>query len=429
MMDDVETEGIVAVAAHPTTPPSEAPRRMPRVTKKRIIVGVGLLMFMALGSAYTQKETLSPKVADYSRNIIGDENTARVESYFFRISDKVDKLKYKILGGQTNPFASGVTVDFVSPPKGKVFVYYTGDGKAPSSSQLTVDSLAPLPLQFPKTIPLRDDPQPGEGVWSTAGLPHNTPTDTLMAKTFVRPDKSRPYAVVGGLLIDSRRIRLHMTAGVVDPGGFRGVKGPGVIPSDALSGLIAAWNGGFKGPHGSFGMYADGTEYVPLRNGLATICVSKDGALKMGEWGNDIAWDPNFAACRQNVVPLVVNGEVSSRTGEGNDTWGYVAVNSAEFITWRSALGITKDGNLIYAAGNSLSAETLARALWAEGAYTAMQLDINTPYVLLGLFFHNADGTLRSERFMDTMPDSPSRFLRSQDRDFMWVTLDESRYR
>jgi hypothetical protein len=428
LMQIDEPAGAVAIAPEPPPVPFSTPRR-PRITRKRIVLALGLLMFMALGSAYTQKDTLSPKFADYSRNIIGDENTARVESYFFRISDRVDKLKYKLLGGETNPFAVGVTVDLVAPHPSLAFIYYIGDGKPPSASQLSIDSLAPLPLQFPKTIPLRDDPQPGEGVWSTAGLPHNTPTDTLMAKTFVRPDKSRPYALVGALLMDSRRIRLHMTAGVVDPGGFRGVKGPGVIPQDALSGLLAAWNGGFKGPHGNFGMYADGTEYVPLRNGLATVCVSKDGTIKMGEWGNDIAWDPNFAACRQNVVPLVVNGEVSSRTGEGNDTWGYVAVNSAEFITWRSALGLTKDGNLIYAAGNSLSAETLARALWAEGAYTAMQLDINSPYVLLGMFFPNADGSLRSERFMDSMPDSPSRFLRSQDRDFMWVTLDESRYR
>jgi hypothetical protein len=176
-------------------------------------------------------------------------------------------------------------------------------------------------------------------------------------------------------------------------------------------------------------MYADATEYVPLRSGLATLCVFKDGTLKMGEWGADIAWDPAMSSCRQNAVLLVQNGEVSKRTAEGNDTWGYVAVNSAEFITWRSAVGLTKDGNLIYAAGNSLSAETLAKALWAAGAYTAMQLDINSPYVLLGTFFGQPDGSLRGERFMDSMPDAPSRFLKSQDRDFMWVTLDESRYR
>ena len=30
--------------------------------------------------------------------------------------------------------------------------------------------------------------------------------------------------------------------------------------------------------------------------------------------------------------------------------------------------------------------------------------------------------------FMDNMPDSPSRFLKAQERDFLWVTLDESKH-
>jgi len=220
-----------------------------------------------------------------------------------------------------------------------------------------------------------------------------------------------------------------MTAGVADPGGFRGVKGPGLIPTDQYPNLLAAWNGGFKGQHGNFGMYADGTEYVPLRSGLASIAVYKDGTIRMGTWGAGLSWDPNMVAVRQNAVLLVQDGQVSNRTAEGNDTWGYVNVDSAEFITWRSAVGLTKDGNLIYASGNSLSAATLATALQAAGAWTAMQLDINTPYVLLGNFFQQPDGSVKGEKFMDTMSDSPSRFLRTQDRDFMWLTLDESRYR
>ena len=104
-------------------------------------------------------------------------------------------------------------------------------------------------------------------------------------------------------------------------------------------------------------------------------------------------------------------------------------VNSAEFITWRSAVGVTKDGNLIIAAGNSLSAASLAKALWAAGAYTGMQLDINTPYVLISDFFPQTDGTVQAQKFMDSMTDSPSRFLKAQTRDFMYLTLDETRYR
>ena len=129
------------------------------------------------------------------------------------------------------------------------------------------------------------------------------------------------------------------------------------------------------------------------------------------------------------MILLVDKGEVSRRTTEGNDTWGYVQVNSSEFITWRSAVGVTKDGNLLVASGNSLSAETLAKALWAAGAEYAMQLDINSPYVLTGLFFKQPDGSLKSEKFMETMPDTASRFLKTQERDFMYVTRDERAFR
>jgi hypothetical protein len=55
-----------------------------------------------------------------------------------------------------------------------------------------------------------------------------------------------------------------------------------------------------------------------------------------------------------------------------------------------------------------------------------MQLDINNPYVLTGLYFHQPDGAIESERFMATMADTPNRFLRTNERDFMYLTLDES---
>ncbi|HMO96711.1 MAG TPA: hypothetical protein PKD27_11380, partial [Tepidiformaceae bacterium] len=89
----------------------------------------------------------------------------------------------------------------------------------------------------------------------------------------------------------------------------------------------------------------------------------------------------------------------------------------------------TRGGDLLIAAGNSLSADTLAKALWAAGAEYAMQLDINNPYVLTGLYFHQPDGSIDAERFMESMPDTPRRFLRTNERDFMYVTLNENGYR
>ena len=412
--------------ASPDTGHGTAKRR--RFTLGRVLLALLVLGLAAGGGLYSQKDTLAPQVADTGRKVVGDENWAKVESWYFRFDDRVTRLKYRVLGGETNPFADDVHVEWVPRPEAKTHIYFVGV-IPPSSPQLTPDVFAPPPLRLPTTTPLRDTLETGEGVWTTAGLPRSTPNDILMAKTFIRPDKSRPYATVGILLADSRRIKLNMVGGTVDPGGDRGVKGPGVIPAADHSKLLVAWNGGFKGPHGGFGMVVEGREFRPLRNGLATICTHKDGSIRMGEWGaGEMVASDTISACRQNAILLVKDGQVSNRTAEGNDTWGYVQVNSAEFITWRSAVGLTQDGSLMVATGNSLSAATLAQALWAAGAYTAMQLDINSPYVLLGQFYQQPDGTLKHEKFMDSMPESASRFLKMQERDFMYLTLDESRW-
>lgn len=421
---DWTTESAAADAPHP-----EPAERRRRFTWKRAILLSAAVMFLSLGGAYTQKDKITPRAADLSRKLIGDERTARIEGWFFDMEDHADKIKYRLFGGEEDPFAvPEVQVQFLPRPEAREVTYFVGSGR-PFGQLLTAEALGPLPLTPPKTSVLLSDPQPGEGTWTTVGLPRSTPADTLMAKTFIRPDKSRPYASVGVLLVDSRRVHLKMVGGTAEPGGDRGVRGPGIIPKEDYKSLLVAFNGGFKGPHGSFGMVANGKEYMRMRNGLATICVAKDGNLKMGEYGRDFTWEENFEACRQNVILLVDKGEISKRTTEGNDTWGYVNVNSSEFITWRSAVGVTKDGNLLIAAGNSLSADSLAKAMHAAGAYMAMQLDINAPYICTGLFFPQPDGSIKGEKFMDSMAPSASNFLGTRERDFFYLTLDESRYK
>lgn len=397
---------------------------------KRLALALLVFGALAAGVGYSQKEVLAPKAADLSRDIIGDENTARLEGWFFRVEDRVHRVRYRLFGGEEDPFAvPEVQVQFVPREPAREIVFYAGKASAAPGQALTAEALGPVPMSFPSTTLLLSDAQHGEGVWTTAGLPRNTPADTLMAKTFIRPDRSRPYASVGVLLVDQRRVHLKMVGGTAEPGGERGVKGPGVIPKEDYKSLLVAFNGGFKGPHGGYGMVANGKTYWPMRNGLATICVAKNGAITMGEYGRDFGWRDDFEACRQNVILLVDNGQVSRRTTEGNDTWGYVNVNSAEFITWRSAVGVTKDGNLLIGAGPSLSADSLAKAMWAAGAQMAMQLDINGPYISTSLFYPRPDGTLDAKKFMEAMAPSAANFLGTRERDFFYLVLDESRYR
>ncbi len=254
-----------------------------------------------------------------------------------------------------------------------------------------------------------------------------------MAKTFIRPDPTRD-ATVGVLLLDKRRVALHIVGGTRDPGGDRGVKGPGLIPPADRPNLLVAWNGGFQGPHGNNSMYGPDyrgvpTLYRPLRDGLASVAIKQDGSISIGQWGRDLTLTPDTVAVRQNVVLLVDNCQVSKRTSEGNSTWGYVSADdTAAFITPRSAIGLTANGDLLVAGGTNLSAATLGRALWAAGACWAMQLDINVAWVITSLFFPQADGSLKAEKFMPKMTPDPAKFLKTQDRDFMYVTLDETNY-
>jgi Phosphodiester glycosidase len=415
----------VAVVANPAIGPQS--RR--RVTKKRVTLAILLFLALGMAAAYTQKDRYSDHAAELSRKVIGDKNTSRLEGYYFDLQDRMDKLKFKVFGGSTNPFdEERVYVQVAEWPQPRhVFIDLNRNA---ALDPLQIPQLFRVrPLEFPKVTLLREKPEEGEGVWTTVGLPRTRQDEPLMGKTFIRPDTSRPYALVGLLLLDSRRIKLHMVGGTKDPGGDRGVKGPGAIPEADLSKLLVAFTGGFQGPHGGFGMIAQGKEYRPLRKGLASIAVLGDGTITMGEWGRTLVWDDRMVGVRQNAVLLVEDCQVTRRTAEGNDTWGYVVANSAEFITWRSAVGLTKDGHLVLAAGNSLSAATLATALRAAGACTAMQLDINTPYVLTSLFFPQPDGSLKPEKFMESMPANPGRYLGTQERDFFYVTLDETHYR
>jgi hypothetical protein len=404
-----------------------------RLARRQIAFGILGALFVFLAFAYTQRHEYADDAAELSRSIIGDENTARLEGWYFAAQDRVDRWKYSVFGGSTTPFEDEAELAALAATD-RLTAEQIAAAVIPDPLETATHYFIPYvppklkPFELPATHALRDDLAAGEGVWTTEGLPHTSPEDVLMAKTFIRPDKARPYASVGVLALDQRRISLHMVGGTEHPGGDRGVKGPGVIPVELRPLLLAAWNGGFQGPHGGYGMIADGKTYRPLRNGFASVAVLADGTIQMGEWGKSIVWRDDMVAVRQNAVLLVDNCEVSPRTKEGNNTWGYVQVDSSEFITWRSAIGLTQNGDLLVAAGNSLSAETLAKAMWAAGACWAMQLDINVSYVLTSLYFAQPDGTMKPAKFISGMSDNAGRFFNTQSRDFMYLTLDETRF-
>jgi hypothetical protein len=202
------------------------------------------------------------------------------------------------------------------------------------------------------------------------------------------------------------------------------MRGPGVIPAaDAKSSaLLAAFNGGFKFADGQYGLMTNGVVYVPAQPKAATVAITKEGKLILGGWGVDPLLNnqnTDIVAWRQNGALLIDKGEINPLTQDGA-AWGGTVLNSA--YTWRSAIGMTADGTLIYAAGNALTALTLGEALKAAGAVMAMQTDINPFWVRAFLYSRDHNAQLGIVKLNPQMQGNGYEYLYGTQRDFFYLT-------
>jgi hypothetical protein len=253
----------------------------------------------------------------------------------------------------------------------------------------------------------------------------------IMARGSVKPDPARPYAQAMLVRIDLSQVQLHLVAGTIEPKAAQGTPSfarPGDIPLGDQANLLAAFNGGFKAIHGSYGMLTNGITILPPLDNMATIAMYNDGHVSIGAWGRDITSTPDLIAYRQNCPLLIDQGQINSHVNdESRKEWGYTVKNLD--TTWRSGLGISQDGRfLIYAVGNSLSVESLAQALQQAGAYYAMQMDINGFYTRFVTYQPASSSKVSNypviaSKLLNQMSGDPAQFLHPYDRDFFYVTL------
>ena len=401
-------------------------------------------------------EDNSDIAAEFSRDILGDTRTQWLEGKYLAFEDWKTRKMYDLgFGPDEKPFNTPNQIVINPEPEAiptpyapSVTTTPTPLGEIPIEIPPVVISTEipkPKPFLLPETHVIFSNPLPGEGEWSIDGLP-TTSEELIMAKTFIRPDINRPYANVAAIVLDSRRVKLNMVGGAISRGNG-GDKGPGRVPAQDLSNLLLVMNGGFQFDHARqnfntslpfvWGAYLDGVEYATLQPGMASVAVFKDGTIKVGTWGEGELSErtEDMIAVRQNGPLMIKDGELTSAIKNEGDVfmWGKLAPNSAgTVITARSAIGMTKEGNLIIAAANDMSALSLAKGLQAAGAYTAMQLDINYPWVQIGVVSdHAANGTPILKKFMDSMQQNGNKFIGSpQERDLMYITRDDdSRYK
>ena len=436
-------------------------RQAPRPRKRRRRrVAVILVLVILIAAGLTQANGSGGAfAADMLRGIIGPAATARIEALYLDLLDQVHSVQYR-LGGQSiaapwtvSTAAPGGTA--VPPPQdtgtaGELAATVTAGSALPASTVPIIGSQATAkpaatpaviakkpvktvvraaskatPMPLPAIQPVIMPALAGEGEWTTDGLPGALHGSLLpCAKTFLRPDPARPYALATILQVDMRVARLHIVAGIQEPGGPRGMAGSGLIPQADINGqrLLAVFNGGFKYADGAYGLMSDGTVYVPPVWGAGTIAVTRGGKVFMGNWGLDkrlSVANHDLVAWRQNANLLIDHGHISPQTQDGS-AWGLTLLNST--YTWRSGIGMTRNGTLLYAGGAWLSAETLARALHAAGAVTAMELDINPFWVRAFTYSRDSSGQLIATPLNPGMQGTGTEYLYGHVRDFFYIT-------
>jgi hypothetical protein len=215
----------------------------------------------------------------------------------------------------------------------------------------------------------------------------------------------KPVASIGGqpaawialrsgvtlLRFDQRLVHLALHAGSGEPGGQGWTYGDH-IGANEIHLVLAAFNGGFKLSYGSVGFLADGRAAVPLTAGLGSIVTYRNGTTDIGTWRQGVpASGLRVASVLQNLHLLVDRGAPAPTVQNCIlRCWGATLGGGSEVA--RSALGITGDGQLVWAAGEHLSPAQLAQALVDAGVVRAVELDINPEWIAGYLYVHHPGG-------------------------------------
>jgi hypothetical protein len=190
--------------------------------------------------------------------------------------------------------------------------------------------------------------------------------------------------------MDTRLLSARLYSGSMSPGGGP-YKYTAPVTRTAASSLVAAFNGGFKMKDAHGGYYTEGRMIDPLVRGDASLVIYANGSVTVGAWGADVAMTPSVVAVRQNLFPLVVNGRPTARASTRTwRVWGGTCPCGhglhGQDHQWRSGLGVTADGALVYVVGPLLDPLQVADLLVRAGAERGMQLDINPAWPVFAAF-------------------------------------------
>jgi hypothetical protein len=265
----------------------------------------------------------------------------------------------------------------------------------------------------PPIKPLIHPPLKGEGEWHAAEA-HAGPNPPVLLTTF-RSDPEYPQFVAGVAWIDSSQTKLEYVPGLAEPPELT-ERGPAEVPSQKRKKVVATFNGGFPLETSNAGLVYRGETIESMVNGIATLVKYRDGRIDIVKWEHGANPSPHVSFAKQNLPPIIFEGKLNPNLSDGPE-WG-ATVNNAVRV-WRSGLGIDRHGNLIYAAANYQTVESLAKILQRAGAVRALELDINEDWTSFITYRH--PGAVDPSNLLPEMFRPDTRYLTPDERDFFAV--------
>ncbi len=285
---------------------------------------------------------------------------------------------------------------------------------AAAAARTTTSKAGAVSSPAPTAVAASEPAPPAGARWSNAEP--WTGTQPAVLVTHLKTDPQGDVATVAWFR--SANTQLALYPGTGNPGPTTASRGPEAVPVAARRDLVATFNSGFYEKDAAAGFYVHNTLYHPMLDGLATVVAYSDGRVDIVRWTGGRRPDPGIVMARQNLALLVDGGHISPTAGILSDwgiTWhGWPAV-------WRSAIGVDRNGNLIYAAGPAQTVTSMARVMVRAGAVRAMQLDINPEWPILVTF--GLPGAHRPTLATPNPNQIPSRFLYTSLKDFFAVYL------
>ncbi len=285
-------------------------------------------------------------------------------------------------------------------------------GTTPSAALPPVVPSGPAPVAPMPIAPLFTPALSAEGQWSP--IAQAAGQDTMWATSL------RPLPAAGGVVatvveIDQTHLRAGLFNGAEEPGGTWTRSNR--VPVELQPALLAAMNGGFRFEHIKGGYKTEGVEVKPLKQGDATLAVSKDGRLALGVLGRDIKDDGSWISLRQNLILIVDSGKSQVAKGIAEGVWWGADYGNRVYVP-RSAACVMNDGRMAYLLVGKVNATQLATSLINIGCVKAMQLDINGTWPVFFTFGPDASGNLAG-RFIDQrMGGDPNRYLTGSTKEF-----------